>query len=151
MLFLGGYSLPLSSFTTALVLPPPATSYTSFMGCFTYFHWVSPLYQPSRRFQSRSGYLTSKHPNKQPVFPHILAGLWGHAQQYMANKPFDHLSQVLWAGACLAQMHLPRADGSGEPQASFIPTWAAPSTSPQAGNHGRPLFLPSPCFSPPVS
>lgn len=83
---------------TALVLHPPVTSYTSFMGCFTYFYSVAPLFQPSdasRRFQSRSGYLTSKHPNKQPVFPHILAGLWGHGQQYMANKPFDHLSQVL--------------------------------------------------------
>lgn len=27
----------------------------------------------SRRFQSRSGYLTRKHPNKQPMFPHTLS------------------------------------------------------------------------------
>ena len=35
-----------------------------------------PLFLPgdaSRRFQSRSGYLTRKHPNKQPVFPRMLS------------------------------------------------------------------------------
>lgn len=32
---------------TVLVLPPPVTSYTSFMGCFTYFYWVAPIFNPA--------------------------------------------------------------------------------------------------------
>lgn len=48
---------------------------------------------------------------------------------------------------CLAGSDAP-SQGSGEPQASFILTWPSPSTSPQAGNHGRHLFLPNPCFFP---